>query len=286
METRLRKNFYEVNGVRLHVVEAGNENGRPILFLHGFPEHWYGWKNQINHFAAGGYRVIVPDQRGYNLSSKPQNIHAYEIEILMQDIVSLISHLQLKNICLVGHDWGGIVCWHLAMYHPDLFKKITIINVPHPGALRKKLLLKQFFKSWYIFFFQLPRLPEMLSSGNNFAFMEKSMLKSSYPGTFSREDMSSYRQAWKHGVGPMINWYRAMRTSRLFRRNTSELPQIDRPLLIIWGKKDAFLSYELAQLSLDFCQDAKLITYQDATHWVHHERSERLNSDISSFIEE
>jgi len=285
MDSVLTRNIYEINGIHLHVVEAGDKNGVPILFLHGFPEHWYGWKNQIDHFAALGYRVIVPDQRGYNLSAKPADVQAYKVENLIQDIVSLIDHLMLKDTFLIGHDWGGIVSWQLAMYHPRLFRKIVIVNVPHPGALRKKLLPSQLFKSWYIFFFQLPLLPELLNGSNNFAFMAKSMLKSSLPGTFSPYDMSVYRQAWKQGISSMINWYRAMRKSLLFRKKPSEFPMINKPLLLIWGKKDAFLSYELAPLSLEFCTNGQLITYEDATHWVHHERSERFNNDISSFIE-
>lgn len=284
--TTMKSGLYEANGICLHVMEAGNADGQPILFLHGFPEHWYGWHKQIDYFASRGYRVIVPDQRGYNLSERPGEVKAYEVEQLMQDIVALIGKLGLKDTILVGHDWGGIVSWHLATYHPELFRKIVIANVPHPGALRKKIVLKQFLKSWYIYFFQLPFVPERLIAMNNFSFLAKSMLNTSLPGTFSAEDMSAYKEAWSKGISPMINWYRAMRTSKLFRNTASAGNMIRKPLLLIWGKQDATLEFDLVPPSMEFCSDGRLKTYDDATHWIHHERPQNFNADILSFIEE
>lgn len=284
--TAMKSAFYTVNGIRLHVMEAGDPEGQPVLFLHGFPEHWYGWHKQIDYFAARNFRVIVPDQRGYNLSDKPGQVRAYELEQLTQDIVDLIAQLRLENTLLVGHDWGGIVSWHLATYHPELFGKIVIANVPHPAALRKKMPLKQFFKSWYIYFFQIPRLPEQLISRNNLSMLANSMLKTAVPGTFSAEDMSHYREAWSKGISPMINWYRAMLSSKLFKITASGKHQIRKPLLLIWGKQDAALSFELAPPSLDFCVNARLKTYEDATHWIHHEKAQSFNEDILAFLEE
>jgi pimeloyl-ACP methyl ester carboxylesterase len=114
------EHYHAVNGVTLHTVEAGDTTGDCIIFLHGFPEYWYGWKNQFSFFTQKGFRVVVPDQRGYNLSSKPSGVRAYSLPYLVGDIVALIHQLGNRKVVLVGHDWGGVVAWHLALHHPDL----------------------------------------------------------------------------------------------------------------------------------------------------------------------
>src|SRR5215213_5592847 len=158
----LEHSTIRTNGIRLHVVQAGPKSGTPVLLLHGFPEFWYGWKKQIPALVDAGCRVIVPDQRGYNLSDKPKGIKNYRVDEMVKDIVGLIDALDYEKVNLVGHDWGAGVAWMLAHQHPERLHRLSIMNVPHPLVMRRFVQrdFEQMRRSWYIFFFQLPWLPE------------------------------------------------------------------------------------------------------------------------------
>ncbi|HEY0058125.1 MAG TPA: alpha/beta hydrolase, partial [Flavisolibacter sp.] len=179
---------HNLNGITLHTLEAGDPKGTCMVFLHGFPECGYAWHKQLAHFAQQGYRVLAPDQRGYNLSSKPAGVEAYRLQELVSDIVNLIRARAQKKVVLVGHDWGGVVAWQLALSHPEWVQQLVIINIPHPSVFRHTLKtnLKQMAKSSYAAFFQLPGLPEWLSRVFNFAVLERSMVKTAKKGTFTK----------------------------------------------------------------------------------------------------
>lgn len=279
----LRKHFYQINHIRLHVLEAGDPEGEILIFLHGFPEFWWGWRYQIPFFAQQGYRVVIPDQRGYVTSSKPAGIKAYRMEHLTNDIVALIEQLGRKKVYLVGHDWGGAVAWAMAQRYPDLLHKLIVLNLPHPKVMKRFLMRwpKQMLKSWYIGFFQIPFLPEKLLSRNNFRLLEQGMRRSAKEGTFTDEDMLRYKHAWRQpgALKAMINWYRAALSGTL------KLDQhISTPTLLIWGKQDLFLSHEMAQASIEKCEQGRLEMIPDATHWVQHEKAELVNRLILEFI--
>jgi epoxide hydrolase 4 len=279
----LKYQYHEVNGVKLHVGHAGKEHKKILLFLHGFPEFSYGWKNQVPFFVEKGFHVVVPDQRGYNLSSKPRGKSAYKLEVLIMDIALLIKSLTTDKIILVGHDWGGAVSWSLSMYHPELIDKMVILNMPHPQVMKDTLKsdMRQKLSSWYVGFFQVPWLPEFLSSRFNFSMLESSMRKTSNPSTFSVVDMAHYKKAWgqRKALKSMIHWYRAFRESDL---------QVDIKVtvqtLILWGAKDRFLVQDMAGKSLAKCQEGQLNLLQDLTHWLHHEDPERINNLMLEFI--
>jgi len=273
----------DTNGVRLHVVQAGPETGPLVLLLHGFPEFWYGWNAQIDGLARAGYRVWAPDQRGYNLSDKPDGIEAYQLDTLVADVVGLIDAAGQQKAIIVGHDWGGIVSWWLAVSHPERVERLVILNVPHPAVTRKfiRQYPGQLLRSWYIAFFQLPVLPEWLMGANRSAMLARTLRTSSRPGTFSPNDLELYRTAWSQpgAVRSMINWYRA-----LIRRPPARRPsvRVTMPTLIIWGIHDRFLKRELAQASLRLCDDGR-VEYLDTTHWVQHEAPQRVNELIQGF---
>jgi pimeloyl-ACP methyl ester carboxylesterase len=148
-------------GVRLHYVEAGPGDGPLVVLLHGFPAFWYSWRYQLPALAQAGFHVVAPDMRGYNLSDKPSGWRAYEGSLLAGDIDGLIRHFGAERAHVVGHDWGAAVAYSLAMLHPDKVDRLAILNVPHPARLLAAFrTFKQLKKSWYIFFFQLPSLPE------------------------------------------------------------------------------------------------------------------------------
>ena len=153
--------YADLDGVRLHYVSEGD--GDPVVLLHGFPDFWYSWRNQIPALAEAGYRAIAPDMRGYNLSDKPHGVDQYSIEKLTGDVSALIRHLGYDQATVVGHDWGGIVAWYFAMQHQDQLDKLVILNAPHPLRVVDGFTNpRQWLKSWYVFLFQIPWLPERL----------------------------------------------------------------------------------------------------------------------------
>jgi pimeloyl-ACP methyl ester carboxylesterase len=283
MATTTEDHFYPVNGILLHTVEAGVAGGDCIVFLHGFPEFWYGWKNQISFFVQKGFRVIIPDQRGYNLSSKPLGVKSYCIHYLVEDIVALIHRLTNKKVVLAGHDWGGVVAWQVALHHPQLVQHLIIVNMPHPKVFRQTLKksIAQLLRSSYAGFFQLPLLPEWVGRAFNYNLLQRSLLKTAKKGAFSAEDIAAYKKAWRQpgALTAMINWYRAYKYNTLPASGTIQLP-----VLLIWGRKDQFLLPQMAQQSIDRCSNGKLVMVEDATHWIHHEHPHLVNTLIDDFI--
>jgi pimeloyl-ACP methyl ester carboxylesterase len=155
--------FFESEGIRLHAVAAGARLAPLIILLHGFPEFWYGWRKQIGPLAAAGYRVVAPDQRGYNLSSKPPEVSDYAVPRLARDVLAIADQLGCERFHIAGHDWGAVIAWMVALQYPQRLHKLAIINVPHPSAMARALQTdpRQWLRSWYMLFFQLPRLPSL-----------------------------------------------------------------------------------------------------------------------------
>ncbi|MFC5280083.1 alpha/beta fold hydrolase [Halorubrum rubrum] len=262
--------YRDVNGVRVHVVTAGDPDAPLVVLLHGHPDFWYGWRDQIGPLVEAGFRVLVPDQRGCNLSEAPEGIDAYRLSELTVDVRGLIRSEGRESAHVVGHDFGGFVAWNVALRRPSVVDRLGILNVPHPTVYRETLRssLRQILRSWYVWFYQLPALPEWALGRNDMANMVESLEVTSNPGTFDEETIERYRAAWRHtGVEPRVNWYRG------FRR--SEPPSADvvaPPTLICWGEDDIALLPSMAEESLGYCDDARLRTFPDASHWVHHER--------------
>lgn len=279
----LHEKAYLVNNVQLQVREAGPPEGNILLFLHGFPEFWYGWEKQLSYFASNGFRVVAPDQRGYNQSSKPAGVSAYKLEELSADIAALIRELGPGKVTLIGHDWGGAVAWAVAYQYPELLKNLVILNMPHPEVLKEFLREnpKQMLKSCYAAFFQFPWLPEAICRAFNFRILARSLTSSARRNTFSPEDLIRYKTAWKQpgALKTMLNWYRANLVSKLTYPGTLEVPT-----LLLWGKKDAFLSEEMALPSIERCTNGQLIFLKDNTHWLHHENPEQVNRFILNFL--
>jgi pimeloyl-ACP methyl ester carboxylesterase len=279
----MQQRYDEVNGIQLNVIYEGEGNEQLIIFLHGFPEFNLAWHKQLPFFANNGFYALAPDQRGYNLSSKPKGVKPYILDNLVADIAGWIKQLTSKKIILVGHDWGGGVAWALAIKHPELLHKLVILNMPHLALMKKHLRsnVKQMFKSWYAAFFQLPVLPELVCRIWNFKFLASSLVCTSNKGTFTREQLEIYKQAWKkpYALTAMLNWYRAFKYD-LFKT----YHDVSVPTLLIWGKKDATLSVEMATDSVKKCTNGKLVILDDATHWLHHEKPDEVNRLILEFV--
>jgi pimeloyl-ACP methyl ester carboxylesterase len=264
--------YRAVNDVQLHVVAAGDPDAPLVVLLHGHPDFWYGWRDQIRPLVAAGFRVVVPDQRGCNLSEAPDGIDAYRQSELVADVCELIHSEGRESAHVVGHDFGGFVAWNLALRHPSLVDRLGICNVPHPTVYRDTLLSspQQILRSWYVWFYQVPKFPEWLLGRNDMANMADSLTITSHSGTFDEETIARYKAAWQHtGIEPRIHWYRGFRRSDSPSRTT-----VTQPTLICWGEDDIALLPSMARQSVDYCDTGQLRTFPDASHWVHHEREE------------
>jgi len=282
---QINTQYQQVAQVRIHYQVAGPSGGDPVVLLHGFPEFWYGWRSQIPALADLGYRVIVPDQRGYHLSDKPRGIRQYDIDLLARDVIGLIEGLGLARVHLAGHDWGGLVAWWVAMHYPEWVKRLAILNAPHPYVMMRNLYRSriQRRRSWYILFFQLPFLPELALSYSGHKTAARMLERGGLPGSFLLDDIERYRQAWgqPRAWTGMINWYRAIR--RLIFGRISPT-RVQMPALIIWGKRDQALGVEMAEQSSAFCDHGRLQIIPEATHWVQHDAADQVNGWLADFF--
>ncbi|MDQ4146847.1 MAG: alpha/beta hydrolase [Pseudomonadota bacterium] len=272
-----------VNGVDLHVVEAGPKHGPLVILLHGFPDFWWGWRRQIEPLIEQGFFVVLPDQRGYNLSDKPLGVDAYNVDALAADVVGLADIYGRFVFRLVGHDWGGIVAWWTAVRFPARVERLIILNAPHPDVwnLLGRRRLRQALRSAYVGFFQFPRLPEALLKARNFALLRLSLTRTSRPSTFTPEDIARYVQAWAQpgALTAMLNYYRALR-----HKPKGPPRRVRSATLVIWGTRDIFLEQAVAQASLDLCDRGESFFLDTATHWVHLEEAKTVNTAAIRFF--
>jgi pimeloyl-ACP methyl ester carboxylesterase len=282
----VERHWVDGEGVRLHVRAAGPSDGPLVVLLHGFPEFWYGWRHQIAPLAEVGYRVVVPDQRGYNLSDAPSSVAAYDLDVLTADVRHLIDATGRGTAHVVGHDWGAMVGWRLAMTHSGWIRRLGILNVPHPRVFRRTLRssLTQLLRSLYVFFFQIPALPEWVLGRNDGQGLALLLRWSSHPDTFSADEIDAYRRAWRRPgrIRGMLHWYRAA-ARRVLRGGQSE-GRVEVPTLVLWGAKDTALSQEMAAPSAAMCTDGQLVVLDDATHWVQHDASEPVTRHLLTHL--
>jgi pimeloyl-ACP methyl ester carboxylesterase len=274
----------DVGEVKLHAVEAGR--GPLVILLHGFPEFWWSWRLQIPALAAAGFHVVAPDLRGYNLSDKPTRVADYALSHLTADIAGVIRAMGETKAHVVGHDWGGGVAWAFAMAYPSMLDRLAILNVPHPVRMERALLtsLRQLKKSWYIFMFQLPRLPERYLRSSDYAQLRRALRAGRMHGT-TRDQVQPYVDAARRGNGLQggIHYYRAAMRAALTR--TVPRPRvIDAPVLVIWGQKDRFLGEELAAPPPRWVKNARVEYLPEASHWVQLDEPDRVNALLAGFL--
>ena len=279
---------FHINGIALHVVLAGPANGKPLIFLHGFPEFWFAWRRQIDYFVSSGYRVIIPDQRGYNLTDKPAGVANYSIDLLARDVVGLLDTVASSKAFVVGHDWGAAVTWYLAARYSNSVSRTAILSVPHPRVFMKNLVINpaQLRRSWYLLFFQLPWLPEFILRRRDWTLLVRVLRNTSPRGVFSDSDLEQYKESWakKGALTAMLNWYRAALWCPSKFALDSEASRVKVPTLLIWGKNDQFVGEAMARESLQCCDDGHLEIFETATHWVQHEEPARVNTLLSQFF--
>lgn len=268
----------DVGEVKLHVVTEGQ--GAPVILLHGFPEFHYTWRHQMRALAERGFQAIAPDQRGYYLSDKPKGVASYATSKLVGDVIGLADALGLERFRLVGHDWGGGVAWLVAAFHPERVERLAILNAPHVRLYRRNLDLEQAMRSWYMFFFQLPWLPER-RFGTPDALARAILGSTRNKSAFPPEVLAPLQQAWTMpGVATSaIHWYRAA-----VRYPPRRIPKIRSKTLVLWSERDAFLSPRLLNGIEHVCEDYRIVHLPDASHWVNQEEPERVNEHLIPFL--
>jgi epoxide hydrolase 4 len=270
-----------VNNVRLHWVEAGA--GKPVLLLHGFPQFWWMWRRQIQPLADTGFRVVAPDLRGYNLSEKPSGVSAYRMEKLVADVEGLIRHTGVQRAHVVGHDWGGLIAWWLAMLSPERVERLAILNAPHPAAFRREIRMPdQMLRSWYAAAVQLPVLPEIAIRRDDFALLEAAFRASTVrPGAFTDHDVRRYKEAAARpgALTAMLNYYRAAA-----RRPSPPTRRIDHRVLLIWGEQDQALTIRMTHGLEEWVPNLRIERLPEASHWVAEEAPERVTALLADFL--
>ena len=283
----LRHGYADLAEARLHYVEAGPADAPTVVLLHGFPEFWYSWRHQIPALAAAGLRVVAPDMRGYNLSSKPTEVSSYRARRLAGDVRDLIRERGVERAFVAGHDWGAAVAWVTAMAHPDVVERLAILNVPHPRRMLEALRRpsRQLARSWYMFFFQLPWLPEQAVRAGDWRAFRRGFEQDAHPGAFTPQDIERYREAWSQpgAITATINYYRAA-LRRPPAPQQAALAPVEAPTMIIWGERDRLLGAELAEPDRrDVPGLHRVVRLAAASHWVQHDCPDRVSELLIGF---
>jgi pimeloyl-ACP methyl ester carboxylesterase len=281
------------NGIRLHYAQSGDPKGRLILFVHGFPEFWAAWEQQLGEFGSD-YHAVAPDLRGFNLSEQPHEVEKYRAKHVVEDIRQLIAHLGHNSCVLVAHDWGGAVMWGLAALYPQLVEKLIIINAPHPALFQRDLAhdAAQIQASAYMNLLRSPRAEALLGE-DDFARLAKLVAgMSQNVEWFTPEVQERYKVCWRRGITGGLNFYRASplhpatesEPGAVAVRLQREMLMVKVPTLVIWGLRDeALLPRQLDGLE-DYVWDLRVERIEAGSHWVVHEFPERVNALIRGFI--
>jgi len=284
--------YAEVNGVRLHYARSGA--GPLMLFLHGFPEFWRGWKKPLEHFGARGWLALAPDQRGYNLSDRPAAVEQYRAKVLIEDIRQLAQRFGAERFVLVGHDWGGAVAWGFAMAHPELLSHLVIVNSPHPYTFWRELAgnAAQQEASAYMLLLRDAKAERVLSQ-DGFAKLWQFAFAWGGP-QFTEEDKAAYMEAWAQpgALTGGLNWYRASPlypptaadpgAARLRLEAKDFLVKV--PTLVIWGEADKALLPGCLEGLEECVPDLRVVRVPEASHWIVHERPDLVCSEIERFV--
>ncbi|KAK9809146.1 hypothetical protein WJX72_010179 [[Myrmecia] bisecta] len=258
----LAHSYVTVNGVRLHTVSTGRAAGKKLLLLiHGFPELWYSWRYQLQAFCDD-FEVLAFDLRGYGDSDRPQGLEHYTMDKLVGDVVGLVKELGYKSACLMGHDWGGNIAWHVAAVHPEVVERLVICCSPHPSAYNENMDSDQRNRFWYMLLFQGPKVPELYFSHTDFAqlaamFMHGGKMGMQRADAFTMDDLE-----------------RAMSAP------------IRTPTLILWGDSDAFMGKQLLRGIEKHVVDVSVHMLHKCSHWAQQDRPMEVNAAVQEFLTE
>lgn len=278
----------QTRGLKFEVATAG-QGDRLALLLHGFPECAHSWRNQIPELVKLGYRVWAPNLRGYGNTDRPRGVNAYSVEMLEGDVSDLIDASGARSVLLVGHDWGGAIAWNYAMHGTRPIERLVIMNVPHPALFKRGLKsAAQLKRSWYMFAFQVPLLPELLLGYDRAKVLDLTIRNSAvHPERFPDAEIDLYRNNAAHpgALTAMLNYYRAM--FRTMLRGTGRVgANIKVPTLLIWGEQDGALGKELTYGTERYVDNLTLRYIPDASHWVQQDAPDVVNELLREWLAE
>jgi pimeloyl-ACP methyl ester carboxylesterase len=275
--------------LRLHYVEKGE--GPLVVLLHGFPEMWWSWRYQIDALVSAGFRVVAPDQRGYG---ETETHGPYDLDTLAADVCHLLEHLgSERRARIVGHDWGGAVAWHLASRRPSYCERLAVLNCPHPAVMREALLhglsWAQVKRSWYMFFFQLPLVPEWVLTRNDAELMPRTLKAASADRShWTADDVRPFRDAIQRPgtARAMVGWYRAaIRAGLRHPFSPPAYPAVTCDTTLIWGRRDPALDFDVLVPGTErYAPKLRVVQIPDAGHFVHAERPAAVNDALIAFL--
>lgn len=272
-ESRVKHGHADSNGVKIHYATTGS--GPLVIMIHGFPDYWYSWRRQMEALADS-YQVVAIDQRGYNLSDKPQGVENYDMKLLVGDVISVIRHFGKEKAIIVGHDWGGAVSWTLAMHAPQFVEKLIILNLPHLRGLSRELANnpQQQKNSQYARNFQQPDAASKLTPEALAQWVPDAEARKKYIEAFKKSDFEA-----------MLNYYKRNYPREPYTEDTSPVVKVKAPVLMIHGLKDwALLPGALNNTWEWLEKDLTLVTVPEAGHFVQADAPEFVSKTIKMWL--
>ena len=265
--------FAKSGDVRIHYVTKGE--GPLLVMIHGFPDYWYTWREQIPALAEK-FQVVAIDQRGYNESDQPEGVSNYTMDTLVGDVHAIVQHFKKDKAVIVGHDWGGMVAWSFAMLHPEMTERLIVLNLPHPNGLLRELANnpQQQKNSAYARQFQRPEAAAQLTAEGLAAWVKDEAARKQYVEAFRRSSFEG-----------MLNYYKANYPQEPYRAQALPLPKVQSPVLLIHGLKDKFLLSDALNGTWNWIDgDLTLVTIPDADHFVQHDAAELVTRTMVSWL--
>jgi len=265
--------FADSDGVKIHYVTAGE--GPLVVMIHGFPDFWYTWRNQMPQLAKN-FQVVAIDQRGYNKSGQPDGVENYGVDKLAADVQAVVKHFKQDKAIVVGHDWGGVVAWTVALTYPDMADKLVVLNLPHPSGMTRELANnpKQQAASAYARGFQQPGAHKTLNAQALAFWVKDADARPKYIAALNRSSIES-----------MLNYYVANYPKEPYEDSAQEFPNIKCPTLVIHGMDDTALLAAGHNSTWDHIDnELTIITIPGAGHFVQHDASDRVTRSIDLWL--
>jgi pimeloyl-ACP methyl ester carboxylesterase len=272
-DKKVEHGYADSNGVKIHYASIGK--GPLILMIHGFPDFWYTWRDQMEALSPN-YQVVAIDQRGYNLSDKPAGVENYDIRLLVGDVAAVIKHLGRDKAIIVGHDWGGLVAWTFAMTKPEMTEKLIICNLPHPRGLNHELATnpKQQANAQYARNFQKPDWGQQVNVEQLAFWVKDPEVKKKYIEAFKRSDIEA-----------MLNYYKRNYPREPYTEDTSPVIHVKVPVLMIHGLGDTALLSGALNNTWDYLDsDFTLVTIPGAGHFVQQDASDLVTRSMKMWL--
>ncbi|XP_026110274.1 epoxide hydrolase 4-like [Carassius auratus] len=276
------------SGLRFHYVTKGDHRRPLMLLLHGFPENWYSWRYQLQEFSSH-YHTVALDLRGCGDSDAPVPLEQYSLDILLYDIRDTIDELGHTSCILVGHDWGGMLAWHFALERPDMVQRLIVMNAPHPASWLDAVLRRpsQLLRSGHACFFQLPMLPEIVLSLEDFKLVRSlfcgknlGIRNKSRRLTETQMEGYLYRLSQPGGLTGPLNYFRSLLSNTLYKHQ-----DVGVPCMLIWGEADTILVEGMSGGTRPYVRGPVVIhTIPECSHWVQQDQPERVNKLIWDFV--